>query len=164
MQNNGQRFAVDLLTFPDRPELPLAAAVLEQLLREVGIDVTINATNASEIPARHAAGTLQLAVFARNFALVPDPVGTLMQDYAPTGDWGAMGWSSPALTALVGKMAAEGGSDHDKAQVAAIFQAELPVLPIAWYQLTLAVSRSATGIVADPYERTFGLKTADLVR
>ncbi|AXQ95412.1 ABC transporter substrate-binding protein [Cereibacter azotoformans] len=41
----------------------------------------------------------------------------------------------------------------------ATLQAELPVLPIAWYQQTAAVARGVTGAVLDPYERSFGLKT-----
>ena len=164
LQHDGQPFAVELLTYPDRPELPLTAALLEQMLREVGIAVTINSTNSSEIPAKHAAGSLQMALFARNFALVPDPVGTLLQDYAPTGDWGAMGWDNPAFTAAVRKIAAEGGTAAEKAALSATLQADLPVVPIAWYQQTAAVSTGVTGIVIDPYERTFGLKSAEVVQ
>ena len=164
LEQDGHRFEVELLTYPDRPELPLTAAVLEQMFREVGIAVTINSTNSSEIPAKHAAGTLQMALFARNFGLVPDPVGTFLQDYAPTGDWGAMGWDNPAFTAAVKTLAAEGGTDAEKSALTAILQAELPVLPIAWYQQTAAVSASVEGIVIDPFERSFGLKSADFVQ
>ena len=163
LEQDGQRFEVELLTYPDRPELPLTAAVLEQFFRDVGIAVTINSTNSSEIPAKHTDGTLQLALFARNFALVPDPVGTLMQDYAPTGDWGAMGWDNAGFMAAVKKMAAEGGADEEKSALAATLHAELPVLPIAWYQQTAAISKTVKGIVIDPYERSFGLKSAEFV-
>lgn len=163
LEKDGQRFAVELLTYPDRPELPLTAAVLEQMLREVGIAVTINATNSSEIPAKHTAGTLEMALFARNFALVPDPIGTLLQDYAPVGDWGAMGWDNPAFAEAVKTMAAQGGTEAQKAALAATLQADLPVLPIAWYQQTAAISDRVRGIVIDPFERTFGLKSAEFV-
>lgn len=163
LEKDGKRFEVELLTYPDRPELPLTAAVLEQLLREVGVAVTINSTNSSEVPAKHAAGTLQMALFARNFALVPDPIGTLLQDYAPSGDWGAMGWQNADFTAAVQRMAAEGGGDADRAALAATLNTELPVLPIAWYQQTAAVSKKVKGIVIDPYERTLGLKSAEFV-
>lgn len=163
LEKDGQRFEVELLTYPDRPELPLTAAVLEQLFRDVGIAVTINSTNSSEIPAKHAAGTLQMALFARNFALVPDPIGTLLQDYAPTGDWGAMGWRNDAFAAAVQKMAAEGGTDAYRAALAATLNAELPVLPIAWYQQRAAVSKKVKGIAIDPYERSLGLKSAEFV-
>ncbi|MDH6266358.1 peptide/nickel transport system substrate-binding protein [Rhizobium sp. SG_E_25_P2] len=164
LQKDGQRFEVELLTYPDRPELPLTAAVLEQLFRDVGIAVTINSTNSSEIPAKHAAGTLQMALFARNFALVPDPIGTLMQDYAPNGDWGAMGWRNADFTAAVQKMAADGGTPAERAALAATLHAEMPVIPIAWYQQTAAISKKVKGIVIDPYERTLGLKSAEFVQ
>ena len=97
---------IELLTYPDRPELPLVAAVLEQQFAAVGAKPVINSTNFSEIPAKHNDGTLSTALFARNFALVPDPVGTLLQDYAPGGDWGAMGWRNDEFTAKVKAMAA----------------------------------------------------------
>lgn len=164
LEKDGQRFEVELLTYPDRPELPLTAAVLEQMFREIGIATAINSTNSSEIPAKHGAGTLRMALFARNFALVPDPVGTLMQDYAPGGDWGAMGWENPGFTAAVRKLAAEGGTEAEKSALAATLQAELPVLPIAWYQQTAAISRTVSGLTLDPYERSFGLKSAEFVQ
>jgi peptide/nickel transport system substrate-binding protein len=157
LERDGQRFALTLTTYPDRPELPLAAAVLEQMFRAVGVAVTIDSTNSSEIPARHAAGTLELGLLARNFALVPDPIGTVLQDYAPTGDWGAMGWEHPAFVDLVGRIARGEAGDAARAEAAAILQAELPVIPIAWYQQTLAASDRVTGAAIDPWERTFGL-------
>lgn len=86
LMREGQRFALMLTTYPDRPELPLVAAVLEQQFREIGVEITINSTNSSEIPAGHQAGTLELGLLARNFALIPDPIGTILSDYAPGGD------------------------------------------------------------------------------
>lgn len=159
LEKDGQRFEVELLTYPDRPELPLVAAVLEQMFADVGIKAVINSTNFSEIPAKHADGTLQLALFARNFGLVPDPIGTLLQDYAPGGDWGAMGWENKELTGLVGKLAKGTGSESDRARVSAILNEELPVIPIAWYQQTAAASKAVTGAFVDPYERSFGLRS-----
>lgn len=159
LEKDGQRFEVELLTYPDRPELPLVAAVLEQMFADVGIKAVINSTNFSEIPAKHADGTLQMALFARNFGLVPDPIGTLLQDYAPGGDWGAMGWENTELTGLVGKLAKGTGADADRARVSAILNEELPVIPIAWYQQTAAASKAVTGAFVDPYERSFGLRS-----
>ncbi|WP_394689496.1 ABC transporter substrate-binding protein [Hoeflea sp.] len=164
LEKDGKRFEVELLTYPDRPELPLVAAVLEQMFADVGIKVIINSTNFSEIPAKHADGTLQLALFARNFGLVPDPIGTLLQDYAPGGDWGAMGWENAELTGLVGKLAGGTGTDADRARVSAILNDELPVIPIAWYQQTAAVSKTVSGAVIDPFERSFGLRGMTLAQ
>ncbi|MFN3261100.1 MAG: ABC transporter substrate-binding protein [Pikeienuella sp.] len=157
LERDGQRFALTLTTYPDRPELPLVAAVLEQQFRQVGVALSIDSTNSSEIPARHASGALDLGLLARNFALVPDPIGTVMQDYAPTGDWGAMGWENAEFVALAGAIARGEAAPAARAEAAAILQAELPVIPIAWYRQSLAVSKAVKGGVIDPWERTFGL-------
>ena len=50
------------------------------------------------------------------------------------------------------------GGASDKAEAAAILQSELPIIPIAWYQQTLAVSDTVAGATIDPFERTFGLQ------
>ncbi|SEA94608.1 ABC transporter substrate-binding protein [Rubrimonas cliftonensis] len=157
LERDGRRFELTLTTYPDRPELPLAAAVLEQMFRAVGVALTIDSTNSSEIPARHAAGTLELGLLARNFALVPDPIGTILQDYAPTGDWGAMGWENAAFVDLANRIARGEAGAAARAEAAAILQADLPVIPIAWYQQTLAASNRVAGAAIDPWERSFGL-------
>lgn len=157
LTRDGQRFALTLTTYPDRPELPLVAAVLEQQLRAIGIDVTINSTNSSEIPAGHQANTLELGLLARNFALIPDPIGTILSDFAPTGDWGAMGWTNPEIVALAQQLAQGTGSEADRMRISAILQHELPVIPIAWYQQTLSVRATIQGATIDPWERSFGL-------
>ena len=157
LTRDGQRFALTLTTYPDRPELPLVAAVLEQQLRAVGVELTINSTNSSEIPAGHQDGTLDLGLLARNFALIPEPIGTVLSDFAPTGDWGAMGWENAEIVALAQQLARGDGGDADRARISAILQAELPVIPIAWYQQTLAVRAGIEGAVIDPWERNFGL-------
>lgn len=157
LQKDGTALNIELLTYPDRPELPLVAAVLEQQFAAIGAKAVINSTNFSEIPAKHADGTLSTALFARNFALTPDPVGTLVQDYAPGGDWGAMGWTNEAFTAGVKALAAGTAPDGTREELVTTLHAELPVLPIAWYQLTMAISNEVKGVVVDPFERTLGL-------
>lgn len=101
LERDGERFEVTLRTFPDRPELPLTATAIQTQLGEIGIDVEVSIGNSSDIPARHAEGTLELALLARNFGLTPDPIGTALADITGGGgDWGAMktldlGRSSP---------------------------------------------------------------------
>ena len=157
LEKDGKRLEIEILTFPDRPELPLVAAVLEQQFGAVGALATINSTNYSEIPARHQDGTLSTALFARNFGLVPNPVGTIIQDFAPTGDWGAMGWSNDEFTAGANALAAGTAPEGTREELVATLHAELPVLPIAWYQYTAAISDAVEGVVIDPFERTLGL-------
>lgn len=158
LAKNGARFALTLTTYPDRPELPLVSAVLEQQFRQIGVALTINSTNSSEIPAGHQDGSLDLGLIARNFSLIPDPIGTVMSDFAPTGDWGAMNWDNPEFVELVSGIARGDGDDADRTHAAEILQAELPVIPIAWYQQTLAAATDLSGVTIDPYERSFGLQ------
>ncbi|GGO80759.1 ABC transporter substrate-binding protein [Marinobacterium nitratireducens] len=157
LTRDGERFSLELTTYPDRPELPLVAAVLEQLWRQVGVEVKIHSTNSSAIPEGHQNGTLELALFARNFALVPDPVGTLLQDYAPTGDWGAMGWRHDRFESLIRGLARGDGGAEARLESLRILQRELPVIPVAWYRQTAAVSNRLSGARLDPFERDFGL-------
>ncbi|KQZ63187.1 ABC transporter substrate-binding protein [Rhizobium sp. Root149] len=160
---DGKRFALTLTTYPDRPELPLLAAVLQEQWKEIGVEVTINSTNSSEIPARHQNGTLELGLMARNFALVPDPIGTMLSDYGPTGgDWGAMNWTNASFQqALDGltRIADASQGETLRHQAVAAIQADLPVIPVAWYQQTVAVSPKLEKAAIDPFERTFGLET-----
>ncbi|CAM3311986.1 ABC transporter substrate-binding protein [Paracoccus nototheniae] len=163
LTRDGERLGLTLTTYPDRPELPLSAAVIQQMLGQIGVAVTIDSTNSSEIPVRHADGSLDLALLARNFALVPDPIGTILTDYAQDGDWGAMGWQNAEFTTLIVDLAAGQGGQSQRDRAMGILQAELPVIPVAWYQQTAAVSRGVTGAVIDPFERSIGLSQMDWV-
>ncbi|GLT11513.1 ABC transporter substrate-binding protein [Sulfitobacter porphyrae] len=158
LTRDGVRFAVTLTTFPDRPELPLVAAVLEQQFRTIGIDLTVNTTNSSEIPAGHQDGSLELGLIARNFSLVPDPIGTILSDYVGNGDWGAMNWQNEEFATLLRGLARGDGGNAERARASEILQSELPIIPIAWYRQTLAVSDRVTGAEIDPFERSFGLE------
>lgn len=158
LTRDGARFALTLTTYPDRPELPLVAAVLEQQFRAIGVELTINTTNSSEIPAGHQDGSLDLGLLARNFGLIPDPIGTVLGDYVGNGDWGAMNWSNNDFATLVRGIAQGEGGVAERAEAAAILQADLPVIPIAWYRQTLAVSDRVEGATIDPFERSFGLQ------
>ncbi|PTT89003.1 ABC transporter substrate-binding protein, partial [Pelomonas sp. HMWF004] len=120
----------------------------------------------SDIPLGHRTGSLQLALFARNYATVPDPTATLAQDFGlhgtqQGGDWGAMGWRSPetaaALQALLQGSASPAHAAALRRQVVATLGEELPVIPIAWYRLQVAVSPRLRHLVLDPLERSYHL-------
>lgn len=162
LQRHGKPFSLTLTTYPDRPELPLIAAAIQQQLREVGVRVAINTTNSGEIAAKHHDGTLALALVARNFALTPDPLGTLLQDYAPQGgEWGAMNWSNATFNQTLADLVQgrdPAKSQAERQQLTRILQTDLPTIPVAWYQQTAAVSKRLSGATLDPFERTFGLE------
>ncbi len=164
LEQGGRKFALTLRTFPDRPELPVLATAIQAKLMDLGIALDVKVGNSSDIPAGHQDGSLELGLYARNYALVPDALVTLADDFGPDGaDYGAMGWNNPALTSTLNTMA--GGTDHaglaeGRRKAAGILQSELPVIPVAWYRQSAVVSPRVDGLVLDPLERSWRL--ADL--
>lgn len=162
-EKNGHPLRLKLITYSDRPELPLIATAVQAQLREVGVEVEVAVENASAIPAAHNDGTLQLALYGRNYALVPDPSVTLLADFGNGGaEWGPLGWNNPAFDKLMLELLAT----NDPAQqhllrnrIVALIQTDLPLIPIAWYRQSIAVSNDVVGASIDPFERTFGLST-----
>ena len=161
LERDGRKFSVTLRTFPDRPELPILATAIQAEFKELGITLDVKVGNSSEIPAGHQDGSLELALFSRNFALVPDALVTLANDFGPEGaDYGAMGWNSPELTSTLNTMA--GGTEPDalasgRQQVTKVLQSELPVIPVAWYRQSAVVSTRVDGLALDPLERSWRL-------
>ncbi|WP_043338045.1 ABC transporter substrate-binding protein [Belnapia moabensis] len=155
----GRRFACRCATYINWPELPPIATALQAQFRELGIDMAVGIGNSSDIPRGHRDGSLEMALMARNYALVPDPLGTLLQDFRPGGgDWGAMGWSDPALEATLRALAAaEGDPIALRRQAARILGEALPVIPIAWSELAVAVNRDLAGVTVDPFETSYRL-------
>lgn len=159
LAKDGRPFRVTMRTFSDRAEQPPMATAMQAQFREIGIDMKVAIVNSGEIPAGHKDGTLDLALLARNFALVPDPLGTMLQDFGPTGgDWGAMGWSSPAMNAALdtlGRTIEPASRAALRGEVARILQAELPVIPVAWYDHSVAISKRLAGVSVDPLELSY---------
>ena len=155
-QRGGQRLALSLTTFVDRPELPLIATALQEEMRQIGIAVRVIIGNSSDIPAGHRSGGLQMGLVARNFGNLPDPVATLLQDFGlDGGDWGAMGWRNAEVPALLARLASGAADSGERARVAAILQSELPLIPVVWYRQVCAVSRRIEGASIDPFERSY---------
>ncbi|MDR7148335.1 peptide/nickel transport system substrate-binding protein [Hydrogenophaga palleronii] len=152
-------FKVTLRTFSDRPELPPIATAIQAQLKAVGIDMAVAVGNASEIPSGHQDGSLELALLARNYGLVPDPIGSLLQDFDPRGgDWGAMAWQSTQVSQTLAQMSAMVDPRRRSAlrgSVATVLQAELPVIPVAWYQHSMTASTRLRNVSVDPLERSY---------
>ncbi len=157
----GERFSILLRTFPDRPELPLIAAALQDQWRDIGVELEVSVASYSEIPAGHQDGTLHVALYARNYGLTPDPIGTVLSDFgAGGGDWGAMGWKNSAVAKALETIAATSDMAirHENIlKVVRALHSELPVIPIVWYQHTVAVADGLKDVVIDPLERSYGL-------
>jgi peptide/nickel transport system substrate-binding protein len=161
LEQNGKRFSVTLLTYSSWPELPPIATALQAQLKEVGIEVKVSVGNSSEIPARHQDGTLEMGLISRLYSIVPDPVGTLLQDYGPGGsDWGATGWENKDIQEVVARLAATSDAAERaplQRQAVEILQQELPSIPVTWSELAIVSSKRITGVEVDPLEVNYGL-------
>jgi len=160
---DGKKLTLTLTTFPDRPELPLAAAALQHMFAEIGVEMILDVTNASEIPVRHGDGTLEMALFSRNLALVPDPIGTLLTDYVASTDWGSMNWDNEEYVGLIRQLASGQGGEAERERAIEIMHQELPLIPVAWYQNSVGTSQRIKGAFNDPYERNIGLRDIEWV-
>ncbi|WHO77203.1 ABC transporter substrate-binding protein [Rhizobium sp. BT03] len=163
LEKDGKRFSVTMLTYSSWPELPPIATALQAQLRQVGIEAKVSVGNSSEIPARHKDGTLEMGLISRLYSIVPDPVGTLLQDYGPGGsDWGSMGWDNKEMQGIVDKLAATSDAAIRaplQARAVEILQEELPSIPVTWSELAIVSSKRITGVEVDPLEVNYGLSS-----
>ena len=161
LQKEGKPFSFTLITFSDRPELPLVATALQDQWRKIGVDLQINITNSSEIPKAHQDGSLQMALYARNYGMVPDPLAVLAGDFDPAGsDWGVMNYKNDELTRALHDIATttdDAQKNALKKQVAQILIDERPLIPVVYYQQSAVAHKSLQGLMLDPFERKYHL-------
>ncbi|QFI66331.1 Oligopeptide ABC transporter, periplasmic oligopeptide-binding protein OppA [Sinorhizobium alkalisoli] len=163
LEKDGKRFSVTMLTYSSWPELPPIATALQAQLRQVGIEAKVSVGNSSEIPARHKDGSLEMGLISRLYSIVPDPVGTLLQDYGAGGsDWGSMGWDNKEMQDIVEKLAATSDANVRaplQTRAVEILQQELPSIPVTWSELAIVSSKRITGVEVDPLEVNYGLSS-----
>lgn len=161
LERDGMRFVLTLRTFPNRPELPLIATALQDQWRQIGVALDVSVGNSSEIPAGHQDGSLDMALYARNYGLTPDPVVNAVDDFGPGGgDWGAMNWNAPAVAEALATASTVSDPEQRAPAIATVTEtlhSQLPVIPVAWYQHTVAHASPLKGVVIDPLERSYGL-------
>lgn len=159
LRKDGKPLKLNLLTYPDRPELPALGTAIQAALAEVGVDVDVEVTNSSEIPARQADGSLQLALIAKHFALVSDPLVDVADVFAPQGnDWGVMNWRDDAVQSAVKALLAGASGDQaarHRETIVGTVQEQLPLIPVAWYRMNAAVNDRVQGFVIDPLETSW---------
>lgn len=159
---DGQRLAATMLVPANRPELPVMGEALQAQWRAVGMAVTLQPGPAAAQPAAVRAGTLQMAALARTYVNVPDPIGTILPDFAGAGTsiWASPGYDSAEVRALAAAYLEAfdyGPRAALRRRIAAVLHRDLPVIPVSWFEHNAAVGpRLAVGSVAlDPYEQRY---------
>ncbi|MGP9767629.1 ABC transporter substrate-binding protein [Halomonas sp. AOP13-D3-9] len=163
LARNGQPFKLTLLTLADRPELPLVANALQRQWHELGVELGITVGHANAIASSHRDGSLEVGLMGRNYGLVPNPLVTLLDDMGSDpdnmgGDWGTMNWNDDEVAKWLDtlRQSTDQQEFNDLAPlVAERLHQQMPLIPVAWYQQTAAVSDKVEGFSIDPLERSY---------
>jgi peptide/nickel transport system substrate-binding protein len=159
LQKDGKPLELTLVTYSDRPELPTAATALQDQIRKMGIQLNISITNSSAIPQGHKEGTLEMGLIARNYGLISNPLGTVLQDYSKGGgDWGAMNWESGAMQDLLAKLRNTTDPEMQKNYIqttSKLLGQEMPTIPVVSYLHTAVTSKEIVNFSLDPLERSY---------
>ena len=159
---DNKKFEISLNTYPNRPDLPVLATAIQSQLKEVGIDVKVLIDSYTEIIRKHRDGTLDLALMSRNLALIPNPLGTLLQDYGRNGsDWGAMNWTNENMFKYLAQLRKKDNKDlHNK--ITQILYDDLPVIPVSWSELSVVSNKRIKNLKVDPFEINYFLSDITL--
>jgi peptide/nickel transport system substrate-binding protein len=159
----GQRLAFDVMVPSNRPEIPVMAQAMQAEFREIGVAIAVRPGPSSAIPGAARNGTLQAALLSRTYVNVPDPIGTILPDFASDATiWASLGYRSDEMRKLVAAYI-ENFDEGDQASlrrgIVGVLQRDLPVIPVSWSQHNAAVSTrvNVASVTLDPYEMSYGL-------
>lgn len=158
---DGERFTMEMRTYDSRPELPVIGVAIQDMLKQVGIEVTIKQGDWTIISDGHTDGTLEAGMVSDSFVYVPDPIGALAENFYQSGGfWGSMNWNNATFDAMVETYQKTIDSEQlvklRKEMVALIHQ-EQPMITVTWYDDIYTVSNTISNFTFDVYERDFGL-------
>jgi len=156
----GVRLAARMLTLSGRAELPVMATAIQAQLRQIGMEIAIEAGQAAIIPAAIKDGTMQMTMFARTYVNVPEVIATIIPDYTrERSTWGTMNWPGRDRIRPLTEEYVTSFDDARKAalrrEIMKIIHDEAPVIPVSWFEHTVAVSKRVTGVEIDPYEMRY---------
>ncbi|WP_372426704.1 ABC transporter substrate-binding protein [Salinarimonas chemoclinalis] len=100
---DGERLVLDLVAYPQRPDLVTLQPVLRAALAEIGVGVTTRVTEQPNDVA--SGGDFDLLLWAQHTAPAGDPAFFLSLFLGSEGARNYAGWSSGALDALVAELA-----------------------------------------------------------
>lgn len=161
---DGKKFEITLNTYPSWPELPVISTAIQSQLKKIGIDVKVLVGSYTEIIRKHKDNTLHLGLISRNFALVPNPLGTLLQDYGKGGaNWGAMNWENETMFQYLNEL--KKSENHElQFKITKLLQEELPSIPVAWSEMAVVSNKKIKNLKLDPFELNYFLSDVKWVK
>lgn len=165
LDKGGKRFEVKMITFFERAELPPMAEVIQDQLKQVGIQVSVQVLESGGAQDLREKGDFDLYLVARALGFVPDPSYYLLSDFhsSNTGGkgWGAYGYSNPQIDKLLqqGQVTMDMEKRHQiYNQVQEIIVNETPVIFISNYSNVIATRSNIDGYRIHPTESSFHLE------
>ncbi|MDW5563452.1 MAG: ABC transporter substrate-binding protein [Methanomassiliicoccus sp.] len=158
-QTSHKQLSISILTYTDRPGLPLIAEALAGQLKDMGIDVTYDAKEYSAYTAQSKERQWDLDIMARALTMVPDPA-YVFGDYLPGGSLNAMNYSNPEVVDLYNKMTAEWNITaryNYSQQIEGLLYNDAPAIYISYYGVAMVMYDYVTGFHFDPTAHDYRL-------
>jgi len=156
---DGERLAFELFSYATRAEIPLGATILQSMWKRIGVDVQILSGEWTVVPERQRTGTLQASMMSRGYTVVADPIPLVQADFArERSEWGSMNWRNDRVRAIAAQYSSTFQAEaraRISGELAQIIADEMPVIPLLWTPLAVALSKRITGVTVDPYEMRF---------
>ncbi len=150
---DGKKLELKLITFTSRPGLPPMAEAIAGQLAEVGIKVTTEATEYGAFSDTHDSGDWDLSLTTSSMSMVPDPAYALSGWYSTGGNLNGGFYSNPELDKMISN--ANSASDESARyagfnEVQEYVMDELPMIPVAYYGISIAKKDGISGYKFDP--------------
>ena len=154
----------ELIAYNDRPEFGDLAAVIQDQLAQIGVEVKIKTGEYASFEPDMLSGNFDAALLSRGYLIdLGDPSGYLLSDYTCDGSYNIAHYCDPATDAMINKAAKTEDADarHELyAQIAAKLQNEAASVFLVHESLTTAVSSDLKNFETHPLN--FYVLTADL--
>jgi peptide/nickel transport system substrate-binding protein len=158
---DGQKLQASMLVPSNRPEIPVMAEAMQVQFREVGCSIDVRPAPSNSLPDAVRDGSLQTAMLARTYVNVPDPIGTILPDFASDHPvWASPGFVNADLRAAVQQYIEtfdEAARVPLRKQIVTVLQDQLPVIPVSWFEHNAAVSTRVVldSVTLDPFEQSY---------
>ena len=164
---NGTRLSSKMITIANRPELTVMGTALQAQLKQIGMELVVEPGPSANVPAAIKDGTMQMTMFARTYVNVPEVIATILPDFTrERSTWGTMNWPGRDKVKVLADEYVQSFDETRKQvirmEITRIIHDEVPVLPVAWFEHTVAVSNRVQGLVIDPFETRYMLHTVTL--
>ena len=151
LEKDGQILTLDLLTYPQRPELTPMAETIQASLKTVGIKVNIRVTEG--IDGALEQGDWDGGMYFNNMTVTGDPYRSLLQFFTTGGSANFGGYSSPQvdeLTRQVGQATDRQAREQLACTASQTIIDEVAVVPLLYPNFNYGISNEVVGF-DDPH-------------